>query len=160
MGKIQQNIERIRQEMAEAALRSGRTPESVQLMAVTKMVPLERIVEAKEAGIALFGENYVQEAREKIDRVGRDGTAWHMIGPLQSNKAKYAVHLFDMIHSVYKMSVAEELNKRAAGHSITMPILVEVNIGGESTKSGLSPEQVMPFIESIAPFRTCPSGGL
>ncbi len=160
MHTIRQNIERIRQEMSEAALRSGRAPESVQLMAVTKMVPLERIVEAKAAGITLFGENYVQEAREKIDRIGREGTAWHMIGSLQSNKAKYAVHLFDVVHSVYKMGVAEELNRRAAAISRTMPILIEVNVGGESSKSGLPPEQAIPFIESIAVFSNLSIRGL
>ena len=117
---IRVNVEQIRNEIAEAALRTGRDPESVRLMAVTKTVSEERIAEAIGAGISLFGENYVQEAKRKIEFLGRPEGAhgnkveWHMIGSLQSNKAKYAVHLFDLIHSVSTGGLAAELDRRAS----------------------------------------------
>ena len=113
MSEVSENIGRIRERIAAAALRAGRDPKSVRLMAVTKTVSDERILAAIEAGIEIIGENYVQEAKRKIELMGKNAE-WHLIGHLQTNKAKYAVRLFDMIHSVNRLSLAEEINRRAA----------------------------------------------
>jgi pyridoxal phosphate enzyme (YggS family) len=133
---IASNILEIRNRIDAAARRSGRDPQSIRLMAVSKTVPAERIREAQDAGIKLFGENYVQEAREKIPAVGHD-VEWHMIGHLQTNKVKYVVNLFDWIHSVDRLELAQELDKRARQHSRKLKVLIEVNIGGEASKSGV-----------------------
>jgi len=146
---IRDNIERIRERIANAAHRAGRDPATVKLMAVTKTVDDERIQAAIDAGITLFGENYVQEAKRKIEVMGRD-VSWHMIGHLQSNKAKYAVNLFNMVHSVDRMSLATELNRRAANAGITMDILVEVNVSGEESKEGIPRDGAIELVENVA----------
>jgi len=146
---VRDNIEGIHERIATAAKRGGRDPASVKLMAVTKTVDDERIQAAIDAGITLFGENYVQEAKRKIELMGRD-VSWHMIGHLQSNKAKYAVKLFDMVHSVDRISLAEELNRRAANVRITMDILVEVNVSGEESKEGVPREEAIELVENMA----------
>ena len=163
MEKIRQNIERIQNEIADRALRCGRDPADIRLMAVTKTVDFGRIREAALAGLSLFGENYVQEAKEKIEKLRADidrDMKWHMIGYLQSNKAKYAVHLFDMVQTVSKMTLAAELDKRSGALRRKMDILIEVNISGEPAKSGLTPDQVIPFLESIMGFQNIYVRGL
>lgn len=148
-GTFSQSIEAIRRRISEAACRAGRDPSSVRLLAATKAVPVARIKEAIACGLDLFGENYVQEARVKIDEIGR-GVSWHFIGRLQTNKAKYAVRLFDLIHSVDSENLALELNRRAAAIPRIMPVLIEVNLGGKSDKGGLAPEDLLPFVEKVA----------
>ena len=118
MSEVSENIDRIRKRVAAAAARAGRNPAEVRIMGVTKTVSDERIREAIAAGIEIFGENYVQEAKRKIELMGKS-VEWHLIGHLQTNKAKYAVRLFDMIHSVNRLSLAEELNRRAAAAGIS-----------------------------------------
>jgi pyridoxal phosphate enzyme (YggS family) len=149
VSSVGENIERIRGTIAEAAAKSGRNADTVRIMAVTKTVDDERIMEAIACGINLIGENYVQEARRKIEKMGHD-SEWHMIGHLQSNKAKYAVGLFDMIHSVDRIGLAKELDKRAAGSGIVMKVLVEVNTGGEETKSGVTEEETIDLVRAIS----------
>jgi len=105
-------------------------------MAVTKTVDDDRIREAIDAGVDLMGENYIQEAKRKIEKMDAD-VKWHMIGHLQSNKAKYAVRLFDMVHSVDRMALAVELDKRSAVAGCVTDILVEVNVSGEESKNGI-----------------------
>ncbi|PKN88082.1 MAG: YggS family pyridoxal phosphate-dependent enzyme [Deltaproteobacteria bacterium HGW-Deltaproteobacteria-1] len=146
---IVSNIMIIRQRMAAAAERSGRDPGDIQLMAVSKTVPPERIREAADAGITLFGENYVQEAREKIPVVGQD-VSWHMIGHLQTNKVKYVVNLFDWIHSVDRFELAQELDKRATQNQRTLKVLIEVNVSGETSKNGMEPSQILEFVRQIS----------
>ncbi|MBN1548961.1 MAG: YggS family pyridoxal phosphate-dependent enzyme [Syntrophaceae bacterium] len=158
-GSVEQNIARIREEAAEAALRKGRDASSVHLMAVTKTVDDDRIREAIAAGIRLIGENYVQEAQRKIPILG-EGLEWHMIGHLQTNKSKYAVHLFQMIHSVDRIELARELDKRCAGAGVTMPILIEVNTGDETSKSGVSLKEAENLIEQIALYQNLSIRGL
>ena len=109
---ITANINKIKQRIAAAAARCDRTPESIKLLAVTKTVSIPAIEQAIEAGITALGENYVQEAKEKIAVIGQR-VSWHMIGHLQTNKAKYTVNLFDYIHSVDRLELAAEINKRA-----------------------------------------------
>ncbi|MEA2014474.1 MAG: YggS family pyridoxal phosphate-dependent enzyme, partial [Thermodesulfobacteriota bacterium] len=120
-----------------------------RLMAVTKTVDDDRILEAIEAGVDIMGENYVQEAKRKIEKMDVD-VKWHMIGHLQSNKAKYAVRLFDMIHSVDRMGLAIELDKRSAAAGRVMDILVEVNVSGEESKNGISPDGALELIRRIS----------
>ncbi|NTW17137.1 MAG: YggS family pyridoxal phosphate-dependent enzyme [Syntrophaceae bacterium] len=143
------NIARVRNAIADAASRSGREASDVRLMAVTKTVDDERIMEAIAAGVDMIGESYVQEAKRKIEKMGRC-LEWHMIGYLQSNKAKYAVRLFDMIHSVDRIDLARELDRRAKAVGNVMKILIEVNISGEETKSGVPYKDAMQLIRDVA----------
>ncbi len=144
-------VETIRRRIDAACRRCGRDPESVRLVAVTKTVPAERIVEAAAAGIKIFGENYIQEALPKIKTVGR-GVSWHFIGHLQSNKAKQAVECFDMIHSVDSLRLAESLEKAAAARGRVVPVLVQINIAGEASKHGIAPQEAESFIKRIGEF--------
>ncbi|HUH67367.1 MAG TPA: YggS family pyridoxal phosphate-dependent enzyme [Syntrophales bacterium] len=146
---VKANIEKIRGVIAAAAARAGRKASEVRLMAVTKTVDDERIMEAIGAGVDIIGENYVQEAKRKIEKMGRS-IEWHMIGYLQSNKAKYAVKLFDMIHSVDRVDLAHEVNKRAAAQGVVMKILIEINVGGEKAKSGVPCDGALPLIKDIS----------
>lgn len=156
---IAANIIKIRQRIAAAAVRCGRDAHSIKLMAVTKTVSPEHISQAINAGITMFGENYVQEAKEKITALGKQAK-WHMIGHLQNNKAKYAVNLFDYVHSVDRNDLAQEIDKRArlAGHK--MNILIEVNVSGERTKSGVSANDALDLIKRLAPLENISVRGL
>ncbi|HOJ52654.1 MAG TPA: YggS family pyridoxal phosphate-dependent enzyme [Syntrophales bacterium] len=156
---IKENVMAIRKRVADAALRAGRTPEEVKLMAVTKTVSPERILEAVDAGVDILGESYVQEAREKISQLGRR-LPWHLIGHLQTNKAKYAVRLFEMIHSVDRVEVAQALHDRCRKEGRTMEVLLEVNISGEATKWGVSPTGLIPLIREISRLDTLYVKGL
>ena len=149
MSDVRDNIRIVRETIGEAALRAGRKPSDVRLMAVTKTVDDDRIMEAIHCGVDIIGENYVQEARRKIDKMGK-GVEWHLIGYLQSNKAKYAVRLFDMIHSVDRMSLARELDRRARAVDRPMKILIEVNLSGEATKSGVRKEDIPPLLRELS----------
>ena len=146
---IAANVNKIKQRIAVAAARAGRDPYSIKLMAVTKTVPPERILKAIEAGVTLLGENYVQEAKDKIALIG-DSARWHMIGHLQTNKAKYAVKLFDCIHSVDRLELAQELDRRARPGGSKINILVEVNVSGEQTKNGVPALEAMDLIQRLS----------
>jgi hypothetical protein len=146
---IAENIAKIKHRIAIAATRCGRDPHSIKLMAVTKTVSAERIFNAVEAGITMLGENYVQEAKDKIAAVTKPAQ-WHMIGHLQTNKAKYAVHLFDCIHSVDRWELARELDKRAGIANHHLNILIEVNVSGEQTKNGIPASAALSLIKQIA----------
>jgi pyridoxal phosphate enzyme (YggS family) len=143
-----ENISRARERISEACARAGRDPATVTLLAVTKTQPPDVVTEAARAGLSVFGESKVQEAKSKIPLCpGR--VSWHMIGHLQSNKAREAVGLFSMIQSVDSLHLAEELNKRAEQASKTMPILLEVNIVGEANKFGYKPEQLLQELSAL-----------
>ena len=147
--EIKTNILNIRERIAAAATRAGRDPGTIQLMAVSKTVEPDRIRQALDAGITLLGENYVQEAREKIPAVGGPAE-WHMIGHLQTNKVKYVVNLFDWIHSVDRLELARELDKRAGQNNRRLNALVEVNVSGEASKNGAVPKQVLELVRQIS----------
>ncbi len=147
--QIADNIRTIRNRMAAAAARAGRDPAGIRLMAVSKTVEPERIRQAIDAGIGLLGENYVQEAREKIPAVGQ-AVQWHMIGHLQTNKVKYVVTLFDWIHSVDRLELAQELSRRAGQHGRTLNVLIEVNVSGEASKNGARPADVLELARQVA----------
>lgn len=142
------NLASVRERIAAACSRVSRDPSSVTLLAVTKTQPPEVVSEAARLGLTLFGENKVQEAKGKIPRCpGR--LSWHMIGHLQSNKARDAAELFSMIQSVDSLPLAEEINKRAEQAAKTMPILLEVNIVGEASKFGYKPAQLLLDFERL-----------
>jgi pyridoxal phosphate enzyme (YggS family) len=146
---LQAHCERVLERIAVAAQRASRRAEDVTLVAVSKTVPPDRIDEALRHGISIFGENKVQEARAKIPLVsGR--ARWHMIGHLQTNKARDAVELFELIHSLDSVKLAGELNKCAERAGKTQPVLLEVNVAGEASKFGLKPEDLPVAIQQIA----------
>jgi len=156
---VADNIRRIRETMAEAARRSGRPASAVRLMAVTKTVDDDRILTAIGAGVEILGENYVQEAKRKIDKMGNP-CEWHMIGRLQTNKAKYAVRLFDMIHSLDRLELAQELDRRARAAGRVMKVLIEVNVAGEETKSGIPLASARYLVRAVAPLENLSIQGL
>jgi len=146
--QIKLNIDSIKQRIAAAAKLAGRDPLSIKLMAVTKTVEPELIGKAIEAGLTMLGENYVQEAKDKIAIFG-DRAQWHMIGHLQTNKAKYAVKLFDCVHSVDRLELAQELDKRAGQINRKLNVLIEVN-SGEQSKSGIEQTQALELVRQVA----------
>ena len=146
--EISSNIDAIKQRIVSAARRAGRDPVSIKLMAVTKTVEPERIGKAIEAGITMLGENYVQEAKDKIAIIG-NAAQWHMIGHLQTNKAKYAVKLFNFVHSVDRLELAQELDKRAGQINRKLNVLIEVN-SGEESKSGIEKTQALELVRQVA----------
>ncbi len=142
------NLASIQQRIAAACARAGCDPAGVQLLAVSKGMPPEVIREAAECGLSVFGESKVQEAKVKISMCpGR--LRWQMIGHLQSNKCRDAVHCFEMIQSVDSLALAQEINRCADKQAKTMPILLEVNLAGEATKFGFKPEQLPAVLDAI-----------
>ncbi len=132
----------------KAARKAGRDPNKIKLVAVSKTVEAARIKEAIEAGVSILGENYVQEAQKKIEEIDRP-VSWHFIGHLQSNKAKYAIRLFDMIHSIDSLPLAEELNRRAEQVDRLTKVMIEVNLSKEATKFGTDEEMVLNLAKGI-----------
>ena len=132
----------------KAARKAGRDAKEVKLVAVSKTVEVARIKEAIEAGVTILGENYVQEAQKKIEEIGKP-VFWHFIGHLQSNKAKYVVRLFDMIHSVDSIPLAEELNRRAEQAGQVIKAMIEVNLSKEATKFGTDEEMLWNLARRI-----------
>jgi PLP dependent protein len=156
---VASNIQQVREAMAEAARRSGRPVSAIRLMAVTKTVDDDRILAAIRTGVEIIGENYVQEAKRKIEKLGKSGE-WHLIGRLQTNKAKYAIHLFDMIHSVDRLELASELDRRARAAGRIIPILIEVNVSGEESKSGIPLDAALDLVRLVAPLENLSIRGL
>ena len=148
MNELEQNLIAVKRRIEEACGRCGRNPSEITLVAVTKTLPADRVKQAVDVGMRVFGENYVQEAVQKIEALG-PGIDWHFIGHLQRNKVKYIIERTALFHTVDSFSLAEEINKRAEGLR-TAPILIQVNISGEGTKSGASPEGLPELIDGIA----------
>jgi pyridoxal phosphate enzyme (YggS family) len=154
---IQANLARVRERIARAAERAGRRAEDVLLVGVSKTVDLDRIRRAIEAGVPALGENWVQEARGKIAELGHP-VPWHLIGHLQTNKARDAVEQFDVVQSLDRLDLARELDKRARGRVVET--LVEVNVGGEASKSGVMPDGLGALLEAIAALPSVKVRGL
>lgn len=150
--QIKNNIDNIRQKIGQAAQGCGRSPQEITLIGVSKRKPAVLIQNAIDAGHRDFGENYIQEAIEKIDELGKENACWHFIGHLQSNKAKFAVKYFDLIHTVDKVKLAREINKQAAKINKVQDILLQINIAQEETKSGASAAQVIDIVREISQF--------
>jgi len=146
---LKQRLLHIKERIHQAAVKSGRSPESIRLVAVSKNMPADNVEAAIKAGVTILGENYVQEAREKIKTLSAYPVSWHFIGHLQSNKAKYAVRLFDLIHSVDSFKLAHELNQEARKINKVQPILIQVNIAGESSKSGVDADTAKKLVADI-----------
>ena len=146
MHDIRAGLMRVRERIAAAAFRAGRRPDDVLLIAVSKTVEIERIREAIEAGASALGENRVQEAKAKVTALGRP-VPWHLIGHLQTNKVKDALAIFDVVHSVDRLEVAREIDRRAVR---PIDVLLEVNVAGEPQKSGFAPDAVAAALDAIA----------
>ncbi len=147
---LKENFERVRKRIRKAAKGCGRNPRSVHLVAVSKTVPADRVKEAIDAGVDILGENYIQEAREKISKLSGNSVSWHFIGHLQSNKAKYAVRLFDLIHSVDSVKLAREIDKQAKKIDKVQKILIQVNIAGENQKSGVKSVEIPNLLKEAS----------
>lgn len=149
MEEVRANVEQVQGRIARAAERAGRRAGDVLLIAVSKTVDADRIRAAVAAGVPALGENRVQEAKEKIAALGRP-VPWHLIGHLQTNKVKEALALFDLIHSLDRLELAHECDKRARQAGRLVEALLQVNIAGEASKGGFGPDEVAPALEAIA----------
>ena len=138
---INDNLAHVKERVKAACMRSGRNPDDVTILAVSKTKPAEDIMALYEAGQRDFGENYVQELREKHEKLPSD-IRWHMIGHLQRNKVKYIADFIEMIHSVDSAALALTIEKEAAKHGRVIPVLIEVNVAGEESKYGVTPDEV------------------
>ncbi len=157
---VETRLKEVNRQIKEAALACGRDPKDVKLVAVSKTVPADHILAAVRAGVTDLGENYVQEAREKIQALEGEKVCWHFIGHLQSNKAKYAVKLFDLIHSVDSFKLAKELNKRANAIGKPQKILIQINISGEISKSGIDKDRSIELVRDVASLENLVIRGL
>lgn len=147
---MKKRLEAIRKRIVAAAAACGRNPAGVRLVVVSKTVDADRVSEAIEAGAVILGESYIQEARDKFKILYDRPVQWHFIGHLQSNKAKYAVRLFDLIHSVDSFKLATALDKEARKNGKVQEILIQVNISQEKTKSGIAEDDVVDLIMQIS----------
>jgi PLP dependent protein len=146
---VAENLAEVRQRMAEAARRAGRDPAGVRLVAVSKTHPPEAVRQALAAGQTIFGENYLQEAAEKIKAVG-PGPSWHFIGHLQSNKARQAAELCDVVQTVHSLKLAKALDRHAGELGKKLAVLIQVNLGGEEQKSGCAPAEAHGLAREVA----------
>jgi PLP dependent protein len=148
MASIAENLERVHEKIAQAAVKAGRTADEIELVAITKTHPAERVREAVEAGHVLFGESRVQEARAKIPELPST-LRWHFVGHLQKNKIRHALPLFELFHGIDSLALAEEMNRIAADDGMHPRILLEVNVAGEGSKFGFKPESMRREMESL-----------
>ncbi len=152
--RLARNLADVRQRMAAACQRAGRAPGDVTLVAVTKSVGTEAIDALRRLGVSDIGENRVQDARAKQEALGgRLGLRWHMVGHLQTNKARLAIRLFSVVHSVDSERLAQELERRAAAEGLSLPILVQCNVSGEATKFGVAPAGLPRLLDAILPLK-------
>src|SRR3989304_3375778 len=154
------NLENVRKRMREACLRCDRSPADIGLVAVSKTFNVDAIRDAAGAGQIDFGENYAQGFRSKAESLRSLNLHWHFIGHLQSNKGKYVVNDVHLIHSLDRLSLANELQKLAEKKGRTIDVLVEARTTDEATKSGLLPEEILPFLRSLVPFDSVQVKGL
>ena len=157
---ISQNLDAVTSRIEKATRKAGRDISEITMLAASKTMELKRVKEAIAAGARVFGENYVQEAKEKIDKTRKMPVKWHFIGHLQKNKAKLAVELFSMIETVDSLELAEELQKKAKTAKKTVDILIEVNLAREKTKAGVAPKKVLKLVKDIAKLENIRVRGL
>jgi pyridoxal phosphate enzyme (YggS family) len=148
VNSIAENLERVRQEIAHAAAKAGRKADDIKLVAITKTHPAEKVREAIEAGQTLFGESRVQEARAKIPLLP-SSLRWHFVGHLQKNKIRHALPLFELFHSVDSLGLAQEVNRIAEEEGMHPRVLLEVNVAGEGSKFGFSPDKLRDQMEEL-----------
>ncbi|GIX06893.1 MAG: YggS family pyridoxal phosphate enzyme [Candidatus Poribacteria bacterium] len=159
MSELKERLREVQERIAEAAARAGRSPEEILLVAVTKTVPVERIQEAIAAGVEHFGENRVQEAEPKIEAIGHAVT-WHFIGHLQSNKVRRAVAAFDWIQSVDGPKLLDRIERSARTLGRRPRLLIQVNVTGEPSKHGISPDRLKRLLDQAAPYEHVSIEGL
>ncbi len=150
MGSIHDNLQAVRQRIARAAGAVGRDPAGIALLAVSKTHPAALIEEARAAGQRAFGENYVQEALEKMDALAGRDIVWHLVGPLQSNKTRVVAARFDWVHSVESEKIARRLSEQRPADRPPLEVLIQVNVSGEGSKSGIDPAGVEALARCIA----------
>ncbi|HOQ37999.1 MAG TPA: YggS family pyridoxal phosphate-dependent enzyme [Acetivibrio sp.] len=148
---IKRNLDSVMERIEKAAQRSGRNARDIKLIAVTKTVEPEKILKIIDEGILDLGENRVQELTKKYDIIDRKCN-WHLIGHLQTNKVKYIIDKVKLIHSVDRLELAQEINKRAQSHGITVDVLVQVNVSGEESKFGVALEEAREMVEKMSAF--------
>ena len=157
---MKRNLDSVMNRIKQSAVSSGRDPESVRLVAVSKTIPAETVKQAIDAGANILGENYIQEAKTKFNDLISYPVSWHFIGHLQTNKAKYAVRIFDLIHSVDSFKLARELNKQAGKTGKIQHVLIQVNVAEESSKSGISIQNTLSLIKEISVLKNITIKGL
>lgn len=157
---IKENIDSILERTAAAARRSGRNPEDIMVIGVSKTVDAERAREAVEGGLINLGENRVQELVSKYEQLSDINVKWHLIGHLQKNKVKYIIDKTVLIHSVESLELANEINKRALKNNMTANVLIELNIGEEESKFGINEESVYDFVKAMEQFENIKVLGL
>ena len=140
---IAENLTEIRERIGQALQKSGRNPDSVRLVVVSKQVGITQIEEARTAGAVIFGENKIQEAVPKVDQMGSRGISWHFIGHLQKNKVKFLDERFDLIHSVDSFELAEKIAKQCQTENRVQLVLLQVNVSGETAKFGMEPAELV-----------------
>jgi len=149
----QLNVESVRKRIASACLKAQRQPEEIILVAVSKGRNAGLIKEAVEAGVGHFGENRIQEAKDKFNQLSAAPISWHFVGHLQANKVKDAVRIFDLIHSADSIRLCKEIDKEAKKISKIQDILIQVNTSGEATKYGFDPDQAAEALKEISQFK-------
>ncbi|TAK91669.1 MAG: YggS family pyridoxal phosphate-dependent enzyme [Aquabacterium sp.] len=151
MATIANNLQLVRARINQACSRVGRAPDSVTLLAVSKTFPAETVREAFHAGQRKFGENYVQEAIDKIAALAdlRDQIEWHMIGPLQSNKTRVVAEHFDWVHTVDRLKIAQRLSEQRPAHLPPLQVCIQVNTSGEASKSGAAPSEALELARAV-----------
>ncbi|MCX8030625.1 MAG: YggS family pyridoxal phosphate-dependent enzyme [Thermodesulfovibrionales bacterium] len=159
-----ENATAIFKKISHSAMRAGREPDEIKLIAVTKTVKLSIIEEAIEIGLRIFGENRVQEAQKKIESLSLKGkninVQWHLIGHLQSNKARFAVKLFDLIHSVDSIDLAKEIDRQAQKINKVQRVLVQVKLSEEYTKHGIREDNLIELVETVSYMKNIKLEGL
>src|SRR5215469_16141974 len=159
MSSIAENLGRVREQIASATAKSGRSAGDVELVAIAKTHPADKVREAIEAGQALFGESRVQEARAKVPELPSN-IRWHFVGHLQKNKVRQALPLFEMIHSVDSLALAQDINRIAEEEGYYPRVLLEVNVAGEGSKFGFAPDHLREEMEEVLGLRRLSIEGL
>lgn len=149
MSAIASNLQAVRARISKAAKDAGRSPDSIQLLAVSKTWPLSCILEAVTAGQRAFGENYVQEGTDKAIAAVHQKLDWHFIGPLQSNKTRPIAERFDWVHSIERLKIAERLSAQRPAYLPPLQVCVQVNVSGEGSKSGCAPADTLALCQAI-----------
>jgi len=162
--RIRENLKAVKETINNSSLKAGRNPQDIRLVAVTKTVGLPEIIEAVNAGVLILGENRVQEAKEKISnfklQISNSKVEWHLIGSLQKNKTRTAVQLFDLIHSVDSISLAEEINKQAQNTGKKQRVLIQVKLSGEAAKHGVLEKDLTALHAEVTKMKNIKLEGL
>jgi pyridoxal phosphate enzyme (YggS family) len=157
---IAENLAEVRERISRAIQKSGREPDSVRLITVSKQISVDRIEEARTAGALVFGENKIQEAIPKIEQMGAEGISWHFIGHLQKNKVKFLDERFDLIHSLDSLELAEKIAKHCQSENRVQRVLLQVNVSGEAAKFGMEPNELKKQIAGFSQLKGIQVEGL